>query len=52
MHGPDGLEPAEIALFSDLIYGSISTLLNLVEAGAGWPKGIVKARASCLETDR
>ena len=48
-HGPDGLETAEMALF--LIFEKIAQLFNLIEAGAHWPRGIAKARASFLEKD-
>ena len=50
-HGPDGLEPAEMALFSDDVYDAIAKLLNIIENGATWPEGIVKARAAFLEKD-
>ena len=48
-HGPDGLEPAEMALFSDLLFARIAELLNLIESGSPWPAGIPTARTAFLE---
>ena len=38
--GPDGLEPAEMALLSRKVYEHIAVLLNMVEDGASWPQGM------------
>ena len=48
-HGPDGFEPAEMALLCTDAYGHIADLLNLIEEGAEWPQGAAIARAAFLE---
>ena len=51
-HGPDGWEPAEMAMLSDGADPAIADLLNRIEDGAAWPDGICTARAAFLEKDR
>ena len=41
VHGPDGFEPAGMALLGDLAYANIADLLNNIADGAEWPQGSV-----------
>ena len=47
--GPDGFEPAEMALLPKEAYQHMADLLNLIEGGAQWPRGIQEARAAFME---
>ena len=49
--GLDGLEPGEMALFSDPAFQHIASLLNIIEQGAAWPKGMDKGKAVFMPKD-
>lgn len=49
--GPDGFEPAEMALLSMKAFGHMADLLNLIERGAPWHEGMSAGRVAFLEKD-
>ncbi len=48
----DGWDPVDMALLSDGVYDAIARMLNLIEAGAPWPKPMTQARAAFLEKEK
>ena len=49
--GPDGFEPAEMAMLSMKVYEEMARLLNLIEDGAEWPEGMGEARAAFMQKE-
>ena len=47
--GPDGFEPAEMALLPDIAYERMAGLLNFIEAGAEWQEGMNNAGAAFMQ---
>ena len=45
------MEPAEMALLSDGTYEEIAKLLNNIEGGAEWPRGLQEVRAAFMEKE-
>ena len=47
----DEWAPADLALLSDSAYGWIARLLNVIENGGAWPRGMCLARAAFMVKD-
>ena len=49
--GPDGMEPAEMAMLPDSTFAANTNLLNDIEQGAKWPAGMSNAKAAFMQRD-
>ena len=49
--GPDGFEPAEMGMLPWGAYVRMTEILNLVEEGEEWPRGMQEARAAFMEKE-
>ena len=49
--GMDGWYPADLAMLGGKAYQWISTMLNMIEKGAPWPRSMLQARSAFLVMD-